>query len=311
MLLVGLAFSGGWILARATASPSPAVAEDGLTPPHPAEGSPESTPVSAADRETLFRPFWEAWDIVHEQFVDQPVDDTGLMRGAIQGMLSALGDEHTFYMDPEEYEQANIPLEGDYEGIGAWVDPDTEFLTIVSAMPNSPAERAGLQPGDEIIAVDGEDMSGLDGNLVIRRVLGPAGTSVHLTIRREGEADPLDFVLTRERIVVPSVDGRMLEGDLAYIQLLTFGADTTTDLRAKLEELLAQEPAGLILDLRGNGGGLSPDRRGGGIRVRFRGDNPGRTLWLRPRTDLCRSARGVSHGHPVGSPGRWWNRIGI
>jgi carboxyl-terminal processing protease len=177
------------------------------------------------------------------------------MRGAISGMLDALGDEHTSYMDPEQFQQANIPLDGEYEGIGAWVDPDTEFLTIVSPMPDSPAEKAGLKPGDQIIAVDGEDMAGIDGNLVIRRVLGPAGSDVVLTIFREGEAEPFDVTITRAKITIPSVDSRMLDNNIAYVQLITFGDTTVQDLRAALSDLLAQNPDGLILDLRNNGGG--------------------------------------------------------
>jgi carboxyl-terminal processing protease len=184
------------------------------------------------------------------------VDETELMRGAIRGMLDSLGDEHTTYMDPDEYMQANIPLNGSYEGIGAWVDPDAEYLTIVSPMKGSPAERAGLKPGDEIVAVDGEDMTGVDGNLVIRRVLGEAGTTVRLTIRREGEPELFDVEIVRERIVIPSTESEMLEGDIAYIHLLQFGTDTTSDLREELETLLAQNPRGLILDLRFNGGGF-------------------------------------------------------
>lgn len=230
----------------------PELLGQGSNPPSTGVAPTLSSPL---DQETLFAPFWQTWGIVHDQFVDQPLDDVSLMRGAIQGMLDALGDEHTFYMDPSEYQQANIPLNGDYEGIGAWVDPDTEFLTIVAPMEGSPAERAGLQPGDQIVAVDGEDMTGVDGNLVIRRVLGPAGTSVHLTIRREGESDLLEFDLTRERILVPSVESRMLPGQVAYLQLLTFGDETTPALRSALETLMADEPVGLILDLRANGGG--------------------------------------------------------
>lgn len=224
------------------------------TAPPSSDTPPDSA--TSPDRETLFEPFWQAWDIVHEEYVDQPLDDMELMRGAIQGMLDALGDEHTFYMDPSEYEQASFPLEGDYEGIGAWVDTSTELLTIISPMPGSPAERVGLKPGDEILAVNGEDMTGVDANLVIRKVLGPAGTVVRLTVRREGVSDPLEFAVTREKIVVPSVESRMLDGDVAYIQLLTFGEDTTGDLRRALDELLGQEPVGLILDLRANGGGF-------------------------------------------------------
>jgi carboxyl-terminal processing protease len=253
IVLLMAVFVGGFAAGRAGWQ-SPAAPGDGdLSPAAPTAAATE--PATPPDPDTLLAPFWEAWDIVHARFVDQPLDDIALVRGAIQGMLAALGDEHTFYMDPEEYQQANIPLDGDYEGIGAWVDADTEFLTIVSPMPNSPAERAGLQPGDQIIAVDGEDMTGVDGNLVIRRVLGPAGSQVRLTIRREGEPDPFDVVLTRERIVVPSVEARMLESGVAYVQLLTFGTDTGPDLRASLENLMAQDPVGLVLDLRGNGGG--------------------------------------------------------
>jgi len=180
------------------------------------------------------------------------------MRGAIRGMLDALGDPHTSYMDPDEYTQANIPLEGSYEGIGAWVDPDAEYLTIVSPMPNSPAERAGLKPGDEVVAVDGDNMTGVDGNLVIRRVLGPAGTPVRLTIRREGEPDLLEFEIIRKEIDIPSVEGEITEEGIAYVQLFSFADKTSSDLRSTLETLLAQNPKGLIFDLRFNGGGFLP-----------------------------------------------------
>ncbi len=215
-----------------------------------------SIPTPSADLESLFRPFWQAWDAVHQEFVDQPVDDSLLMQGAIRGMMQALGDQHSSYMDPYEYEQYSASMQGSYEGIGAWVDPDTEYLTIVSPMRGSPAEQVGLRPGDEVIAVDGEDMTGIDGNLVIRRIMGPAGTTVHLTIRREGVAQPLEFQVERARIVVPSVESEMLEGGIAYVHLYTFGSQTTQDLRAALQDLMAQQPRGLILDLRGNGGGL-------------------------------------------------------
>lgn len=215
-----------------------------------------TTSVEAADTpEDLFVPFWDAWDIVHREYVD-PVDDTELMRGAIRGMLEAVGDPNTGYMDPEEFRQANIPLAGQYEGIGAWVDADSEFLTIISPMPGSPAEEAGLLPGDEIIAVDGEDMTGIEGDQVIRRVMGPADSLVVLTIRREGINEPFDVQVTRREIIIPSVESEMLEDDLAYVHLFNFGEDTTRDLKSTLEELLAEDPKGLILDLRGNGGGF-------------------------------------------------------
>ena len=225
-----------------------------LNPPQ--INQPEPGPEPPASRDELMAPFWEAWEILHDEFVDQPLDDGSLVQGAIRGMVDSLGDPHSSYMDPDEYLQANLPLDGEYEGIGAWVDADGEFLTIISAMPGSPAERGGLQPGDQVIGVDGEDVTGLDGNLVIRKVLGPAGTAVRLTIRREGVPDPIDLEIVRERIDLASVESEMLEGDIGYIRLLSFGAQTADDLDRELADLLRQDPLGLILDLRGNGGGF-------------------------------------------------------
>ncbi len=207
------------------------------------------------DLDALYKPYWEAWTIVHEQFVDQPVDDAELMRGSIRGMLDSLGDQHTSYMDPQEYQQATGSLEG-YEGIGAWVDTESAFLTIIAPIPGSPAEEAGLHPGDEVTAVDGQDMTGVDASIVIRYVLGPAGTNVHLTIRRSGVPELLEFDIVRAHIVIPSVEGEIIEGDLAYVRLMTFAEDTRNDLRNTLQSLLDENPRGLILDLRNNGGGF-------------------------------------------------------
>lgn len=212
-----------------------------------------STPV---DRETLFRPFWQAWDLVHKQYVDQPVDDTTLMRGAISGMLSSLGDPNTAYMDPDQYQQANAPLEGSYEGIGAWVDTSGEFLTIISPMAGSPAEAAGLKSGDMIIAVDGTSFVGTDPTLVLRSVLGPAGSTVVLTIQREGEENPFDVSIVREEIVIPLVTSKMLDNNIAYLQIIQFGDKTEKDVRDALRELLKNNPRGLILDLRNDPGGF-------------------------------------------------------
>jgi carboxyl-terminal processing protease len=229
-----------------------------ISPPETVVPPPEDAPTSPGteDLNELFVPFWEAWEIVHEDYVDQPVDDELLMQGAISGMLESLGDPHSSYMDPDQYKQANTRLEGEYEGIGVWVDATLEYLTVISTMPDTPAEEAGLQPGDEVIAVDGEDMTGVEGNLVIRRILGPAGTKVHLTIRREGVAEPLEFELTRERITIPSIESEMLDSGIAYLKIYDFGSDTTSDLRTALRSLMREDPEGLILDLRNNPGGL-------------------------------------------------------
>jgi carboxyl-terminal processing protease len=217
--------------------------------------SPPQATSTPPELEDLFAPFWQSWDLVHNLYIDQPVNEELMMQGAIKGMMDSLGDQHSSYMDPDQYRQANVDIEGSYEGIGAWVDATRDYLTIMSPMPGSPAEEAGLLPGDQVIAVDGEDMTGIDGSLVIRKVVGPAGTSVTLTIFREGESEPFDVTLKREKIIVPPLEYEMLDGDIAYIKLFTFSKKSPEDLAAALEELLSQDPVGLILDLRNNPGG--------------------------------------------------------
>lgn len=214
-----------------------------------------SSQTTATSREELFRPFWQAWDVILERYVDQPVDQQALVRGAIKGMMESLGDRHTFYMDPELFKRSTEELQGQkYEGIGAWVDITQDYLTIISPMPGSPAAKAGLKPNDKVIAIDGEDMTGIDGESARQRVLGPKGSKVILTILREG-VEPFEVEIIRDSIVVPTVEAKILEENVAYIRLYTFGADTSKDLEKALRDLLAKKPAGLILDLRFNGGG--------------------------------------------------------
>lgn len=250
VLLAG-AFSGGFLVGNLVDLPGGATSD---VPPQ--ISTPVADPSSATPSETdiLFQPFWEAWNLVHESYVDQPVDDEALMRGAIEGMLEVLGDPYTSYMNPDEVELFTAPLEGEYEGIGAWVDTGGDFLTIISPIPDSPAEAAGLRSGDIILAIDGKDMTGVDPELARKQVLGPAGSVVTLTIKR-GDEEPFDVAITRAKIIVKSVEGKMLDNGIAYVQITTFGDKTSAELQVVLEELMAQNPKGLILDLRNNGGG--------------------------------------------------------
>lgn len=256
VILAGV-FSSGFIVGRMLAPESSTQALSILSslgdPTSETSGQETGTP---EDLQGLFEPFWQAWDLVHNQYVDQPVDNEVMMRGAIKGMLEALGDPHTSYMDPEQNKMLNTQLQGEeqYTGIGAWVDTTSEYLTIISPMPGSPAEKAGLRPEDKIIAVDGEDMTGIDGELVRKKVIGPAGSTVRLTIAREGQ-EPFDVTLERASITVPSIEARMLEDNIAYVRLFTFGDKTAEDLKTALEDLSEKNPSGIILDLRYNGGG--------------------------------------------------------
>lgn len=207
-------------------------------------------------RDKLFTPFWQSWDLVHQDYFKQPVDDEKMMQGAIRGMMNSLGDPHTSYMDPNEYRQMSDPLEGEYEGIGAIVDIKGDYVTLISFFPGSPAELAGLKSGDKVIAINGNDMTGIDGNLVLKQIRGPAGTEVTLTLKRENQDEPITVSVKRQKIQMNSVESEMLDGDVAYIQLLTFGEKTTDELKKAIKTLKEKNPKGLILDLRNNGGGF-------------------------------------------------------
>lgn len=219
----------------------------------PQAGGSGTTPAPAS-LDSLFAPFWQTWEIVHDQYVDQPVNDLELMRGAISGMLAALGDQHTSYMNPEQYDQQSRSLQGEYEGIGAWVDTTADYVTIINPMRDSPAEKAGLKTGDKVIGVDGEDVSGIDGNLVLQRILGPAGTTVTLRIQREG-VDPFDVSIQRAKINVPSVESTEVAEGIYHVQLFTYGDQSSSELERELRTIMRQNPKGIILDLRNNGGG--------------------------------------------------------
>jgi carboxyl-terminal processing protease len=254
LILLAGAFSGGFIVGHLLPGTGELPVLSDFLPGTPGV-QPEQQAATPDELETLFQPFWEAWNIVHEQYVEQPVDDEVLMQGAIRGMMDALGDQQTFYMEPQVYENETSSLQGQYEGIGAYVDTDGDYLTIVSPIEGSPAEQAGLLPGDKVIAIDGEDMSGVAPEEARLKVLGPEGSKVTLTVAREGEPEPLEFTITRAQIEIRSAEGKMLEDGVGYIDINTFGEKTTQELRSALNELLRQNPRGLIIDLRNNPGG--------------------------------------------------------
>ncbi len=209
-----------------------------------------------ADLQSQFAPFWQAWNLVHQNYVDQPVDNTKLVQGAISGMMNALGDAHSGYWTPQETTDANMAMQGAYDGIGAYVDTRGAYLTITKTIPGYPAEKAGLQTGDQIIAVNDQDMTGIDPDLVrMTKVMGTAGTEVKLTVQRTDVEKPLEFTITRAHIVIPSVTSKMLANNIAYIQITVFGDTTASDFHNQLSQLMSQNPSGLILDLRDNGGG--------------------------------------------------------
>ncbi len=212
-------------------------------------------PANNAER---FTPFWETWTLLHETYGDE-LDDVALMEGAIVGLITTIGDPHMDYMDPETFSRVFGSLNGEeYEGIGAVVRQDevTGGLELVSIFEGSPAEQAGLLPGDRIVMVEGQDITDLTQSEIISMVRGPADTLVRLGIMRPGEDELLKFEVRRGRITVPSVSHELLDGNIGYIRLSQFEFNTTMQMRAALEEMGADTLNGLILDVRGNPGGF-------------------------------------------------------
>jgi carboxyl-terminal processing protease len=212
----------------------------------------------SADTEKLFAPFWEAWDSLHNQYVD-PLDDDTLMQGAITGMMAAVGDRHTAYMDPQLFRSLTSELSGSFEGIGATVKKDTATggLAILSTIAGSPARTAGLHVGDIIMTVEGQDITTLPETQIIGKVRGPAGTTVKLGLLRKGEKQIIELTITRARINLPTVTTALYPGDIGYVKLAEFTDTAARDLHNALASLKADRLKGLVFDLRDDpGGGL-------------------------------------------------------
>jgi carboxyl-terminal processing protease len=218
--------------------------------PYPVFGPATATPDEAKE---AFSPFWEVWRLVHTRYYDLPVDDNLLTEGAIDGMLAALGDDHTRYLSPADEEAARQSMSGEFQGIGAEVEGRDGYITVVSPIEGSPAEAAGLQPGDRLLQADGVDLVGMDVVDAAALVRGPAGTAVLLLIERGDEQFELEIV--RDVVALKSVRSEIMEGNIAYLRLNRFGDNSDEELSDALEELMAANPAGLILDLRHNPGG--------------------------------------------------------
>lgn len=196
----------------------------------------------------------EIMDRLQRYHISDPDPDT-MIEGAIEGILHTLHDPYTEYMSPERLEDFNISLDGEYVGVGLQLQPGDKYPLVVGVIANTPAEKAGLKIKDQIIKVDGADVGGQLLSAVVQKIRGPQGTTVTLTVRREGMAD-FDLTLTRDDIDMPTVSWEVLDDGAGYIRINKFGTGTGTEFRSALTSLRQQDVTGLILDLRDNPGGI-------------------------------------------------------
>ena len=200
--------------------------------------------------------FSDVLDIIEKNFVD-PVDSKKLIRGAIRGMISSL-DPHSAFLLPESYKDLQIETRGRFSGIGIVITMQDNVVTVISPIDGTPAYKAGIKAGDQIIKVDGEETKAMMLWEAVKNMRGKKGTSVVITIRRKGLPEPIDFTIVRDIIPLESVRSYLLKPGYGYVRITNFRENTADDVKAALKKLGSGKTPlnGLILDLRDNPGGL-------------------------------------------------------
>ena len=193
--------------------------------------------------------------LIHNHYVGEDIGESKIYDGALKGMVGALGDPYSAYLDAEDFKALSTVTEGHFGGVGMVMGMKDGRFVIVSPIEDTPAYKAGIKAGDTLLKIDGEELSGQTLDAVVKKIRGKNGTQVKLTIQR-GEGDPSEYTITRSDIKIKSVYGKLLDGGVGYIRITNFSEDTAKDFQAKLEELDGQGMKGLVLDLRDNPGGL-------------------------------------------------------
>jgi carboxyl-terminal processing protease len=243
-----------------------------------------TTPGTPADQEALWAPFWDAYRAITDQFVGE-VDEKKLVEGAINGMVTSLGDRWSQYLTSEQYRDSLQGISGRFSGIGAEMqgqpmpsgEPCTPLgpdcrLTVITTVPGAPAEKAGLLPGDAVVAVDGSSLDGLTADEATGKIRGPKGTPVTLTIVRGAEA-PRDVTIVRDYIARPEVQAKTLaDGTVGYVKLSGFSDSASKAFAAAVADLSSQGVKRFVVDIRGNPGGFVSAARD--IASQFIGSGP-------------------------------------
>ncbi len=202
-----------------------------------------------------FEQFWDVWDKIKSKYVKKDIKDTDLFYGAVQGLVYALGDPYSLYFPPKAADEFAKDLSGELEGIGAEVGIKNQQLMIVAPLANTPAERAGLRPGDKILQIGEEITLGMDVNTAVSKIRGEAGTEVVLLIEREGWTEPKEIKIIRAKISVPSVTFEMKNNEVGYFRILQFNEDTQRQFDKGIKDFFGKGGKKIILDLRNNPGG--------------------------------------------------------
>jgi len=201
--------------------------------------------------------FWNVYSLVEKRFVGE-IDKKKALEGVTQGFIESLGDPFSGYLTEQERNTLSEELSGEFEGIGARLETKDNQITIIAPLSDSPAEKAGLKPKDVILKINSESTENMSLDQAVTKIRGKQGTTVNLSIFRTGQDKPLEFTITRQAIIVPSVSWKMIE-QVAYMEINQFGDDTPMLAKKGFSELKAKNPKAFILDLRNNPGGYLDD----------------------------------------------------
>lgn len=199
---------------------------------------------------------WMVKDILEKKYIHvENLDGDKLSYGAVKGMVSALDDPYTEFMDPEETNEFNESLNAELEGIGAELTVHNQVLTVVSTVKDSPAQKAGLLSDDVILQIDGEMVADMTLYEAVKKIQGKKGTTVKLTVLRKDKDEPFEMEVVRDKITVESVTSEEVETGIWHVAINQFSDDTKMEFNRTINEIKLKNPKGLILDLRYNGGG--------------------------------------------------------
>ncbi|MGE6610416.1 S41 family peptidase [Peribacillus sp. NPDC076916] len=209
----------------------------------------------APDKHSEFEKLYSTYDTIKDNYYEE-IDQDKLVDGAINGMIKALDDPYSAYMDKKEASSFHESISSSFEGIGAEIQEQDGQIMVVSPIKGSPAEKAGVKPNDIILSVDGKSVEGLSSSEAVLKIRGKKGTKVNLSISRAGEPEPMELTIKRDTIPIETVYAEMLDDGVAKIQVTSFSEHTVQELKTALEEMSKKDMKGLVLDLRGNPGGL-------------------------------------------------------
>jgi len=249
-LLILVGFAGGYITGvwdQARLSPQQAI-----------QRIINTSDQNVEDESIDFRLYWKVWDEINDNYYKQPIEEKDLFYGSLIGLTASLQDPYSVFLDPELSQEFADEMNGSFEGIGAEIGVRNNDLTVIAPLPGTPAEQAGLRSGDVILKIDDTDTLNMSLDQAIRLIRGEGGTPVILTVISKNEDEIKEIEIIRDTIQVDSVRWEIIEtenGNIGYIEIIHFSADTEGLFNEAVNEILLEKPEGLILDLRNNPGG--------------------------------------------------------